>query len=165
MQTLCTHRSVVRANVRGRRHTPLGAFQALSRDNTHRRERRKWQRLQRERGGWGVAEKEEEEEKKKEKKTSAVEIIQLRVEFSSDYFYTGLNLTACTLGEGHARRDGEVPPVRLRQMWSLSFCLVFFFISSPPFSHLLQFVSRTAAVFSSTRAPFFCSPHQHLACQ
>lgn len=34
-QTLCTHRSVVRANVRGRRHTPLGIFLALCLYNMH----------------------------------------------------------------------------------------------------------------------------------
>lgn len=43
-QTLCTHRSVVRANVRGRRHTPLGIFLALCLYNMHWRVRQKWQR-------------------------------------------------------------------------------------------------------------------------
>lgn len=73
--------------------------------------------------------KEDAKEEKEEKKASPVEIIQRSVEFSSDYFYTGQNLTACTLGEGHARRDGEVPRLRFWQMWSLSFRLSFFFSS------------------------------------
>lgn len=68
--------------------------------------------------------------KRRKKKPSPVEIIQRSVEFSSDYFYTGQNLTACTLGEGHVRRDGEVPRLRFWQMWSLSFRLSFFFFSS-----------------------------------
>lgn len=94
-----------------------------------------------------------QKKKKKKKKASPVEIIQRSVEFSSDYFYTGQNLTACTLGEGHARRDGEVPRLRFWQMWSLSFRLSFFFLP-----YLLQFVSGTAGVFPSTHLSLLSPP-------
>lgn len=102
-------------------------------------------------GGWGG--EEDAKEEKKEKKASPVEIIQRSVEFSSDYFYTGQNLTACTLGEGHARRDGEVPRLRFWQMWSLSFRLFFVFLP-----YLLQFVSGTAGVFPSTHLSLLSPP-------
>lgn len=77
-----------------------------------------------------AGEEDAKEEKEGKKNPSPVEIIQRSVEFSSDYFYTGQNLTACTLGEGHARRDGEVPRLRFWQMWSLSFRLSFLFFFS-----------------------------------